>query len=279
MKKFLIGILTVLFVPLAFCGCALTTVEGDGERAERVFDGSFTSLTVGTLNTVNSLPVKMIAGDTPRITISGDANLLQNEFKFKSSGGALKISGSSLKRYRSDLLSITVEGPVEKLALGGNVEIEIDALSEAADINLSGSAKGVIDASCQQIGLKLSGSSSLQLSGDYTRVEVNASGSSNLDVNVTADELKVNASGSFEISGGGAVAEAAFKSSGSAEFRLFALVADDVSISSSGSASYEICAEKSLSVKGSGSTEVIFKGAAVPVYKLSGSGKVTKYGE
>ena len=279
MKKFLIGILTVFFVPLAFSGCALTTVEGNGERIEKVFEGSFTNLTVGTLNTVNVLPVKMISGDTPRVTICGDANLINNEFKFKSGGGALKISGSSLKRYKSDLLSITIESPVDKLALGGNVQVEIEALSSAADISLSGSAKGVIDASCRQLGLKMSGSSSLRLCGDYNRIEVNASGSSDLDVNVTADAFKVDASGSFEITGAGAVAQAAFKSSGSAEFRPFALVANDVSISSSGAASYEICAEKSLLIKGSGSTEIIYKGAAVPEYKLSGSGKVTKYGD
>lgn len=110
-------------------------------------------------------------------------------------------------------------------------------------------------------------------------LKVSLSGSGNASFNkVTADKLDLNMSGSGDlIIREGSVGEVTLKQSGSGNLKAADLEAEDAQIEKSGSGNAALTVSQTLSVRGSGSGNVEYKGnPSLNDIKISGSGRVVK---
>jgi hypothetical protein len=130
-------------------------------------------------------------------------------------------------------------------------------------------------------GVKCSGSGEMEVKSDVTAGEfyIGLSGSGDISMEgLRADELDVDISGSAKVTiASGAVGEAEISQSGSGDFVAEDLAIDELDVSKSGSGNTYVGELGEVSVRSSGSGDVVYSGSPrMGEIKISGSSSIRK---
>lgn len=220
------------------CNAFGPRVKGNGHITTQKRDFS----TFNKIDAGGSYKIILVQGNTSSISIDADDNIMEYIIT-RLEGNTLSVStknGYNIDPSKQIVLHVT--SPVFK-EIGGagsctiNTEGKLDQ-QEALKIDMSGSCDAHIDAKCPAVKVSGSGSCDAELSGETRDLDISGSGSMGV--------------------------------------KAFNLLAENVSVSISGSGSAEVFASKILKVSVSGSGDVEYKGAATVEQHISGSGSVKK---
>lgn len=247
---------------VAVSGCGLTARVGDGDLATEVRSpGAFERL-----DARGQLPVRVLSGAAPAVTVVCDRNLLPL-IRTEVHDGALELRQED-ERGRSIGLDPQADCRVEVVATSlvaarvsgsGEVEIAGAALTALASLDVSGSGS-VHVAPTQAV--------------DALTVGVSGSGSVIVDqVRAGAVRAEVTGSGRCAVSGAAASATVELSGSGGAELRGLVVEAVEASVSGSGHAQVTATASLNAEISGSGRVEV-WGAPAERTQQVSGSGEV-----
>ena len=225
-------------VLLAFAGCGLFGVDGNGERVNevRALEG-FSSV-----ESEAALDVQITRGDAFHVEVSIDSNLLS-------------LVHTTLA---GDTLRIDTREPIGDTVVGPHVIVTMPTLRRAA-VDGSGAlwANGFQQA--EPVTLVIDGSGDLSFSGAVPRADVAVSGSGDARLQGTAAALAVTVDGSGAVDARGLDATTA-----------------DLSISGSGDLAASVSGAARVSVSGSGSVD-LYGGAVLERVDISGSGSVRQH--
>ena len=222
---------------LALGGCGLIGVDGNGERATEVrpLEG------FSAIDSEGSLDVQVTRGDTFRVEVSIDSNLL-DRVRTRVSGDTLTID--------DEWIGDTLPGP--------HVIVTMPVLRRAS-INGSGAISVTGCNQAEPISLTIDGSGELGFAGSVPRADVRISGSGDARLRGAAPGLAVTVEGS-----------------GAVDAIDLAATTADFSISGSGDVAATVSGSARVSISGSGSVD-IFGGAVLERVDISGSGSVTRH--
>ncbi|MBK8505612.1 MAG: DUF2807 domain-containing protein [Saprospiraceae bacterium] len=226
-----------LFFLFTLQSCVLDDVfdceHGRGDIIEESFD----------LDDVNSITLRMDAtvfitqGDDPGVTISGQANII-DEIDFQVRNRELVIDNHRCLRNYDP------------------VEIYITT-TEIRELNISGSGSILSE---NQLAVN--------------DLQLNISGSGKMDLNILADDIFGRISGSGDMYLQGTMDDLNYTISGSGNLNAFDLETQTANITISGSGNAEVTVIEHLEVRSSGSGDVYYRGNPVIDSRLSGSGRV-----
>ena len=189
--------------------------------------------------------VLLVEGKEGKITLEGKASILEN-ITTEVENGKLRVEwdkSASTSLFRS-MSKIKIIIPVEDIN----------------EVQLSGSGSVVRETKLRSENLKakLSGSGTLDLQVETSSITSGISGSGNVILSGQTKEFEAHVSGSGDI-------------------KAYALTAEDVTASISGSAKVKVHANNSVTARISGSGNVRYMGSATKIdSKVSGSGSVSK---
>ncbi len=195
------------------------------------------------ISVAGSFDVQLVRGEEGDITLKGEENLLEHiRVYVKNNVLILKVK-DNINLSSSWNKTITIEVPVNEIAgvkLSGSGDISTQTTLEATDFNAA-----------------ISGSGDISLAIEATNLYVQVSGSGDIDLSGSAEDLSVKVSGSGDVN-------------------AYGVVAQDATVTVSGSADVTLTVKGTLNAKVSGSGDIQYKGNPKKVAsKVSGSGDVT----
>jgi hypothetical protein len=195
------------------------------------------------VSVAGSFDVQLVRGEEGDITLKGEENLLEYiEVYVKNNVLILKVK-DNINLSSSWNKTITIEVPVNEIAgvkLSGSGDISTQTTLKATDFNAA-----------------VSGSGDISLSIEATNLYIQVSGSGDIDLSGSAEDLSVKVSGSGDVN-------------------AYGVVAQDATVTVSGSADVTLTVKGTLNAKVSGSGDIQYKGNPKKVAsKVSGSGDVT----
>jgi hypothetical protein len=195
------------------------------------------------VSVAGSFDVQLVRGEEGDITLKGEENLLDHiRVYVKNNVLILKVK-DNINLSSSWNKNITIEVPVNEIAgvkLSGSGDISTQTTLKATDFNAA-----------------VSGSGDISLAIEATNLYIQVSGSGDIDLSGSAEDLSVKVSGSGDVN-------------------AYGVVAQDATVTVSGSADVTLTVKGTLNAKVSGSGDIQYKGNPKKVAsKVSGSGDVT----
>ena len=223
---------------LAFTGCGLIGIDGNGQRVSevRALEG------FSAVDSEGSLDVVIVRGDAFRVEVSIDSNLLE----------------LVRTRVAGDRLAIDTDGPIGDVVAGPHVIVTMPVLRHAA-VNGSGGLWAGAFEQAEPVSLAIDGSGELTFVGGVPRADVRISGS-----------------GDARLQGTAAALGAAVDGSGAVDARNLDATTADLSVSGSGDLAVTVNGSVRVTVSGSGSVD-LYGGAVLEHVDVSGSGSITRH--
>jgi hypothetical protein len=243
---------------LAPAGCAgMAPVVGSGDMVETEHAiAGFTGVAAE-----HSFDIRVTKAAGYSVVVTCDDNVEQF-LVVKKTGNMLQLGLQPGRSYTSVTLQADITMPqCDEVDLSGSAAAVLTGFSSEGpfDASLSGSSMLVLtDLEAADVEADLAGSSQVRGSLVARDVDFVLSGSSSLELVGSADELRLNGSGS-------------------SSFELLSLLVHDADINLSGSSRASVGVDRELRVDLSGSSSVVYYGAArLTDVRLSGSSTVTK---
>jgi hypothetical protein len=186
--------------------------------------------------------VNISQGNTQEVSVTGDANIIEN-IDTDISGGVWDIDfGSDCFDHYDLTVNITTPN-IEELVLSGSGNITLNNFTGQGDLSLeiSGSGKINLDefVGCEDLSIKINGSGTIHTNSEFPDLK-------NIDIRI----------------------------SGSGDYEGFPISTDECNINISGSGNCEVFVRERLDVKISGSGNVFYKGSPTVSTDISSSGSV-----
>jgi hypothetical protein len=216
-------------------------VINDPNVEPRTLKGSFTGISVS-----SGIDIYLSSGDEA-VAVSASKPEYRDRIKTEIENGVLKI-------WFDSKTGISISGNKNLKAYVSYKTLKSLDASGGSDVSVDGSIKGA------ELVLRVSGGSDFNGAVDVDFLKARLSGGSDIKISGRATSLDVNASGG-------------------SDFKGYALVAETCELEASGACDIEVTANKELSARASGASDIHYKGKpAVKEAKASGASSVSGRG-
>jgi RNA polymerase sigma factor (sigma-70 family) len=252
---------------------ALVGSDKEGKKEIKIAD--FVALEI-------NLPIHVSAtrGDTFRLVISGDDNLL-DVVKAAKEGSTLKLTKAKRSWQMKQPLKATITMPaLERINLNTACQATIKGFKSNKDFKakLTGASKldGSIEA--ENMSLEATGSSSLKLKGAAKKIILVASGASQIQLEDFAlEELKLKADGADRVKVKGSAKKATLSASGASQLQMEDCALDTATVKLSGASWAALHVKTTLNYSLSGASYLHYQGdPKIDKARSSGASFVTR---